>query len=61
MSLIVFVVVWALGLLRVDLASEIVGYDFIDFSEIQFGKKRLIRAKSGGIVGIVPPEGPMKS
>jgi len=38
---IYFFLLWAVGVLRVDIGSEIVGYDFMDFSEIDFHKKHL--------------------
>jgi len=43
MSAIFFVVLWGIGMLRVDIGSEVVGYEFMDFTDMEFGKKRLVR------------------
>lgn len=57
MSGIFFLVLWIVGILRIDIGSEIIGYDFMDYSDINFEKKKLVRSKEGR--SIISSEGPL--
>jgi len=57
-SFIYFAVMYVLNFLRIDIGTETVGYDFMDFSEIDFRKKRLVISKEGS--SMLPQESDRK-